>query len=198
MLSNKYKKIVTDWVDPFVSRGGRWKINPNYVTLLGLFWGLAAGFYYGRGNLIAGGILLSLSGLCDLLDGALARTAQKITPFGAFWDSTLDRYADMAVLLGLAWHYAGLGHIYTLLASFLALGGSVMVSYTRARAESIISSCQVGWFERPERIILLLFGSFLPIMPLILWILALGANVTAVQRIYHTYKQTRVEGGKDS
>lgn len=191
MLANKYKKVVMDWVDPLVLKGAGWKLNPNYVTLLGFFWGLGAGFYYANGRLALGGFFLGLSGLCDLLDGSLARTSRRVTAFGAFWDSTLDRYADMAVFLGLIWYYGAGNQRCILLAAFLALVGSVMVSYTRARAESIISSCQVGWFERPERIILLLLGSFLPVMPWILWILALGANATALQRIYHTYKQAK-------
>lgn len=195
MLSNKYKKAVIGCIDPWVQKGAGGKISPNYITLLGVFGAAAAGFYYAWGKLTIAGILLGFSGLCDLLDGSLARAANKSTLFGAFLDSTLDRYADMAVFLGLSWHYAHLGKIYTLLAAFLALVGSVMVSYTRARAENLIASCQVGWFERPERIILLLFGSFLPIMPLILWTLAIGANVTALQRIYHTYKRTKVEYG---
>jgi CDP-diacylglycerol--glycerol-3-phosphate 3-phosphatidyltransferase len=193
MLSYKYKKAVMDWLDPWVLKCTRGKVNPNYITLLGLFWALGAGFYYAGGKLALGGLWLGLAGLCDLLDGSLARAAGRITPFGAFWDSTLDRYADMVVLLGLAWYYAGKGEIYTLLAAFLALVGSVMVSYTRARAENLIAACKVGWFERPERIILLLIGSFFPLMPWMLWALALGANVTAGHRIYHTYKRTKVE-----
>ncbi len=193
MLANKYKKVVLDGVDPWVAKAAGWGVNPNYLTLLGLFWALGAAFYYGSGKFGWGGLFFGLSGLCDLLDGSLARTGGKITPFGAFWDSTLDRYADMAVYLGLIWHYGAANRSCTLLAVFLALIGSVMVSYTRARAESIIPSCQVGWFERPERIILLLLGSFLPIMPWILWILALGANVTAGQRIYYTYKQAKID-----
>lgn len=197
MLSNTYKKKVLEWVDPWVSKAARWNVNPNYITLLGLIWALAAGFYYAGGCFVYAGALLGLSGLCDLLDGALARTTGKSTPFGAFWDSTLDRYADMAVFLGLAWYYAAQSQLYTLLAAFLALIGSVMVSYTRARAENLIASCQVGWFERPERVILLLVGSFFPVMPAVLWILAVGANFTAAQRIYHTYKQLRIESNKD-
>ncbi len=163
-------------------------VEPNHLTVAGLLASAFSGALYHFGEQPLAGVVLAVSGLCDLLDGNLARTQGKQTPFGAFLDSTVDRYSDMFVLFGILSYGFGKGDWLLFWVTVFALIGSVMVSYTRARAECIIERCDVGLMERPERVVVLILFS---LVGRVFWgvlLIAIFANITALHRIYHTYK----------
>jgi peptidoglycan lytic transglycosylase len=139
----------------------------------------------------AGGVLLILAGLCDFFDGSLARASGQVSTFGAFLDSVIDRYSDLVVLLGIVVLYAHMSQMRGAIVAMAGLIGSMMVSYTKARAESIGVRCTVGIMERPERMICLIAGALLDLLEPALWVLAVLANLTAVQRIAFTWRATR-------
>lgn len=162
---------------------------PNQLTLAGLALNFVAGWIYSGGHLFWGGLFVLLASMGDLLDGPLARTTGKVTKFGAFLDSTVDRYSDFFILGGLALHYARQDQATLLILCLGTLAGSFVTSYCKARAENLIQNCHVGIFGRAERIILFAFASlFWPLMPPVLWILFIGTNATAIHRILHTQK----------
>lgn len=167
----------------------RTRINPNILTFTGVLISLWAAFEFGYGNFFRGGLVVILAGLFDMLDGEVARVSRTVTPFGAFYDSVIDRYSDTIILQGLMVHYAReqmLGYVVLVGVVFL---GAVLTSYTRARAESLIPSCKVGFMERPERIVLLIIGGLANRMEAVLWILAILGNWTVFDRIYYTWKE---------
>ncbi|MCB9799950.1 MAG: CDP-alcohol phosphatidyltransferase family protein [Candidatus Omnitrophica bacterium] len=162
---------------------------PNQLTLAGLAVTFVAGCLYAGGLFFIGTLVLLVAGLGDVLDGLLARTTQKTTAFGAFLDSTTDRYSDFFVFGGLAIHFVNTGHYGYFLISLGILLGSFVTSYAKARAENFIPSCSVGFLGRAERIVIICLGTLIaPLLPLALWILLLGTHVTAVYRILHTRK----------
>lgn len=171
----------------YCEKGG---ITPNQLTLAGLVINFLAGWIFATGHLFLGGIVLIIASLGDLLDGALARKTGKTSKFGAFLDSTVDRYSDFFLLGGLALYFAQLGQDGWLLLTMGAILGSVATSYTKARAEGLGLTCEVGLFERAERIIILALGVLiLPLLPLALVALFVGTNATAIHRILHVKKQ---------
>lgn len=160
---------------------------PNQLTLLGVAINFIAGWVYASGHFFWGGIFVILASLGDLLDGPLARTTGQATSFGAFLDSTLDRYSDFFIFGGVTAHYALQGEALPLLLCLGILAGAFVTSYSKARAENLRVECNVGVFERAERIMVFVVGSiFSFLMPLALWVLAIGTNVTAIQRILFT------------
>jgi phosphatidylglycerophosphate synthase len=175
----------------FLSRAG---ISPNQLTVAGFAFALTSAICFGNGNFILGGILLLLSGVMDLLDGELAKERREVTDWGAYLDSVMDRYSDTIVLLGLAWYFTqAKDPLYVLLVS-LVIAGALLVSYTKARAESIIGDFSCGLMERPERIILLAIGTFIPGgMKPVLWILVLLIHFTAFHRVFYTWRKIRKE-----
>jgi CDP-diacylglycerol--glycerol-3-phosphate 3-phosphatidyltransferase len=166
-------------------------IPPNVITwaaLVGNFW---AGVLFAAGRFAAGGGMMILAGLCDLLDGPVARRQNRISLFGGFLDSILDRYADLILFLGLLVYYARVNRfLYAVLAG-AAMAGAVMVSYAKARAESLVPAAEVGFWERPERLVLMILGALANRMDVALWILAIGPNITVVHRIVQTWQQTK-------
>jgi CDP-diacylglycerol---glycerol-3-phosphate 3-phosphatidyltransferase len=167
-------------------------LTPNVLTVLGLLLNVFVGYILSTGQLLVGGILILVAGLFDVLDGAVARATGKSTKFGAFLDSTLDRYAEIAVYLGLLFYFSH-QRDFTLPAVliFAVISGSLMTSYTRARAESLGLSCEVGLLARPERVVILAAGVLLNQIVIALWILAFLTHVTAAQRIIHIWNATR-------
>ncbi len=164
-------------------------ITPNQLTLAGAALSLLTGVIYAKGYLFLGGIMLFISGAADLLDGLLARTTGKMTPFGAFLDSVMDRYADFFVFAGLAAYFARNGEIFFFFVTLGVILGSITVSYAKARAENFIKDCGVGRFGRAERVILLIIGTLVtPLLKWVLVILLVGTHLTAIQRILHTKK----------
>jgi CDP-diacylglycerol--glycerol-3-phosphate 3-phosphatidyltransferase len=159
------------------------RIHPNGLTLLGTAVSLGAAAEFAAGELRRGAAIAALGGLFDLVDGVVARAQGRATRFGAFLDSTMDRLVDVALLLGLALHYAGIGERGWAWLAGIALAGSVLTSYAKARAEAWLRDFRGGLLERAERIALLVAGGLLGWMPLALAVVALGSVATAVQRI---------------
>ena len=166
-------------------------VNPNILTFSGFVLNAGAAFLLAAGCLRWGGFAVLGAGLYDLLDGAMARNLGRTTPFGAFFDSVMDRYSDMVVLLGILLFYALRGSTRTVVLTSVVLIGTALVPYARAKAEKVIGQCTVGLMERPERIVLLAVGAIFDFMVPILWILAVSTHFTVVQRIHYTWKQLR-------
>ena len=166
-------------------------ISPNALTLIGFFLTVVVAGVLATGQLLWGGLLLIFAALFDTLDGALARHAGKTSVFGAFLDSVLDRFSESVTLVDLIWYFSGQaeGRIPVILLA-VTIVGSLMVSYTRARAEAVNIECKEGFFQRTERIIVLILGLVTGWMLPVLWILAIFTNFTAVQRIYDVYRKT--------
>ncbi len=177
----------------------RWlRITPNEVTIAGTVLNVAAAALVITDHLIYAGIVFLVAGCFDMLDGALARLAQKVTPFGAFLDSTLDRVSEGVIFAAIAYLLALEGRSIDVALVVLALLGSVLVSYTRARAESLGLECKVGLMSRPERIILIALGLFFDVLPYVIYIMLALTVFTVIQRVVHTYRQLgkqRKQGG---
>src|SRR5580698_10944519 len=169
-------------------------IPPNVITWLALVLNLWAGVLFAAGRFAAAGGMMLLAGLCDLLDGPVARRQNRVSLFGGFLDSILDRYADLILFLGLLVYYASVNRFMYAVLSGAAMAGSVMVSYAKARAESLTPSVEIGFWERPERLALMILGALTNRMDVALWILAIGPNITVIHRIIHTWQQTKGEG----
>lgn len=173
-------------------------LSPNALTVFGFLMTLAVAWVLYTGRFFLGGFLVLLSGSLDFLDGALARATGRTTKFGAFLDSTLDRFSEAVLFLGLLAYYAGQGAFQESILIGVALTGSMLTSYTRARAEGLGLQGEVGFFTRTERVVLLAIGLIAgnwsnQAMVVVLWILAVLTNLIAVQRIFHVSRQT---GGK--
>ncbi len=179
-------------LDPYLNKLTAWTegvIRPNHLTILGLLVTLVAAVFLALGLWLVAGVTIIIGGLCDLLDGAVARSQGRATTFGAFLDSVIDRYSDFALFIGIFFYYASNGRPYLMLLASLAAMGSFLVPFTRARAETIIPSCKVGIMERPERIILLACGALFNLMVYALWVLAILTHITVIQRIIYTRKE---------
>ena len=185
-MLGRYRETVRLWSDPVGRALFRLRLRPNHLTVIGLVVSFFAAAGFIAGHVRWAGCLLLLAGLCDLLDGALARVSGQVTAFGAFLDSVIDRYSDLIVLLGIVVLFARTPHVRGALVAMAGLVGSVMVSYTKARAESIGVDCNVGVMERPERMICLVAGAILDLLEPALWVLAILSNLTALQRIVFT------------
>lgn len=167
----------------------RFKVNPNFLTFTGVVISFWAAWNFGFGHFARGALIIILAGAFDMLDGEVARVSRSETRFGAFYDSVIDRYSDIILLQGLMVWYARqqmLGYVVLVGVAFM---GAIMTSYSRARAESLIRSCKVGFMERPERIVLLIIGGLSNRMEAVLWILAVLGNWTVICRIYYTWKE---------
>ncbi len=178
--------------------------NPNLLSLIGLGINILAALLYGYGQFFYAGLVMIFANIFDMLDGRVARLTGRVTKFGAFLDSSLDRLSDMVVFLGIIIFYSRDTLYHSTLYAALtgaALIGSVMVSYTSARAESLIPKCDVGFLRRPERVVLLILGSLtvwpesshplLNKMPATIWLMAVLSYWTFLQRLYHTWRQIR-------
>jgi CDP-diacylglycerol---glycerol-3-phosphate 3-phosphatidyltransferase len=165
------------------------RISPNILTFTGVVINLWAAWNFGFGRFFQGALIMILAGAFDLLDGEVARVTRAETRFGAFYDSAIDQYSDVILLQGLMVWYARQEMLgYVVLVGVASLG-AVVTSYARARAESLIPSCKVGFMERPERIILLIIGGLSHRMEAVLWILAVLGNWTVIARIIYTWKE---------
>ncbi|HEX3320430.1 MAG TPA: CDP-alcohol phosphatidyltransferase family protein [Terriglobales bacterium] len=173
------------------------RINPNVLTFFGLVINSVAAFLFGYANgdtqrklFFYAGLVIIGSGFFDLVDGRVARASNRVTRFGGFFDSVVDRYSDGSLFFGLLVFYArGNRFFYVVLTAFVMIS-SIMVSYTRARAESLIPSCKVGFMERPERLVLLIIGALFNRMTPALWVIAVISTLTVIHRIRYTWQQT--------
>ncbi len=167
------------------------RVKPNILTLIGLFINIFAAVLFANGMFTWAGLVVLFAGIFDMVDGEVARRTGHVTRFGAFFDSVIDRYSDMILFLGLVVWYAKLDRIFYATLVLISLIGSIMTSYTRARAESLIPACKVGFLERPERIVLLIIGAFTNRMGAAIWVMAILSNWTVSQRIWHTWQETK-------
>ena len=182
----------THWlVDPIVRAVGRAGIPPNWITVSGLVANVAVAILIAQGHLRIGGVLTAAASVLDALDGTLARVSGQTSPFGAFLDSTLDRFSEAVIYLGLLFHYAQQGQQTEMILIYATVVGSLMVSYTRARAEGLGLQCKVGLLTRAERVGLLAIGLTAVVMPWMLWLLAVLTNVTVAQRVTHVWLLTQ-------
>ena len=210
-ISEKNRERYLSIIRPFGDLLSGIGVHPNIITVCGLILSILAGLFYSVGSFFTAAWVVVLAGTCDALDGRLARKTKQSSPFGAFFDSTLDRYSDMFLYLGLAYYFSG-GHPFilphsgginshsspwTVFIILMALAGSFMVSYTRARGEGLGIDCKVGLMQRPERIVLLIIGSLLGAVPKVgllllkfsLLLLAVSSNITAIHRIIYIRKE---------
>src|SRR5438132_557945 len=163
------------------------RIHPNVLTFVGVVINVAAAWALSVGRFLLAGVIMIVANIFDFIDGKVAHQLQLESRFGAFWDSTLDRFSDLALLTGLIYLYSKLGRTDYVMVAALALIFSIMTSYARARAESLVEKCKVGFMERPERIVLFMIGAFTNRMAAVLWVI-LGLSILAVaNRIYYTY-----------
>ncbi|MDW8131300.1 MAG: CDP-alcohol phosphatidyltransferase family protein [Bryobacterales bacterium] len=167
------------------------RIHPNVLTFLGLIINGVAAALLARGRFQAAAIVIMTAGLFDMVDGRVARETNRVTPFGGFFDSVVDRYSDLILLMGLLVYYASINRFFYVVLTAVVMTGSVMVSYVRARAECIIPKCKVGFMERPERIVLLIIGALFDRMAAALWVIAVLANITVIHRMLYTWQETR-------
>jgi CDP-diacylglycerol--glycerol-3-phosphate 3-phosphatidyltransferase len=174
------------------------RINPNILTLMGLGVNTYAAFLFGYANgenqrrmFFYAGLVIIASGFFDLVDGRVARASNQVTRFGGFFDSVVDRYSDASLFFGLLVFYARGNRFFYVVLTALVMISAIMVSYARARAESLIGTCRVGFMERPERLVLLIIGALFNVMAPVLWVIAVLSTITVIHRIVYTWKRTQ-------
>jgi len=178
------------------------RISPNVLTFIGLVINTVAAILFGYANshnyprmFLYAGLVIIGAGIFDMVDGRVARATNQVTTFGGFFDSVIDRYSDVALFFGLLVYYARANRFFYLVLTAFVMVSSVLVSYTRARAESLIGSCKVGFMERPERIVLVIIGALFArwgAMAPVLWVLAVFSTTTVIHRIIYTAQQTKI------
>jgi CDP-diacylglycerol--glycerol-3-phosphate 3-phosphatidyltransferase len=190
MLSH-YKESLHGVADPVARLLLRARVRPNQLTVLGLGVSIVAAQAFFQGRLRLAAALLAVAGLFDFFDGSLARLAGSESAFGAFLDSVVDRYSDLVVLLGIVLFYERKDDPAGVFFTMATLVGTVMVSYTKARAQSIGLKCEIGLMERPERMIVLIGGGVFHLLTPAVIVLAILTNLTALHRIVHVWRATR-------
>ena len=198
MFTTRFEAWVRRRAEALMSALGRIPITPNQITVIGVALTFAAAVLAALAHLRWAGVVLIFAGTFDILDGALARSSGRAYPYGAFLDSTLDRYSEGAIYIGLAAYFAGTSgplQRWLLLATVAALAGSFLVSYVRARAQSLGFTCESGIFARPERVVAtvvgLIFGG--AVLYIVVFLLAILTNLTALQRIHEVWLQGRAQ-----
>ena len=188
-----------------IGRGGRYlwakivrafaaaHVNPNVLTAIGLLINVFAAYLFAYGYFRWAGATVILASIFDLTDGPVARVTERVTPFGGFLDSVVDRYSDLLLLIGLIVYYGRIARFWYVTLVAVAMIGAVMTSYTRARAENLIPKCKVGFLERPERIVLIIIGALADRMAPVLWVITIFSQLTVIHRILYTYQQSRTQ-----
>jgi len=167
------------------------RISPNWLTFIGLLINIGAAVLLAFGRFQAAGWVIVGAGIFDMVDGRVARETNRVTKFGGFFDSVLDRYSDLFLLMGLLVYYASINRNFYVVLTAIVMTASVMISYTRSRSENTIPSCKVGFLERPERIVLLILGCLFDRMAPVLWVIAVLGNITVLHRMVHTYEESK-------
>ncbi len=218
LIPRKVETLYLNSIEKILKSISHLNLNPNFLTTLALIIGIFAGYFFSLGKFIIAGILTLLSGIFDTIDGKIARLNNRVTKFGALYDSTLDRYAEVIVFFGIGVYLIKYNFYITSVAAVFAIGGSMMVSYIRARAEGLGFDCNIGFMRRAERIVLLGFSSIFyflhdyfveffdyvfdkfsfalpayPPMPLsiAIYIMAVLTNITAFQRLHYVWKKSK-------
>ena len=168
-----------------------WKIHPNTLTFIGLLINVGAAVLLAAGQFRWSALVIIVAAIFDMVDGRVARATNQVTLFVAFFDSVLDRYSDLGLLMGLLEYYASIDRNFYVVLTAIVMTASVMVSYTRARSENAIPKCKVGFLERPERIVLIIIGALFDRMAPVLWVLAVLSNLTVIHRMIYTWQETR-------
>lgn len=167
------------------------KIHPNVLTFLGLLINVVAAVMLARGQFFGAGLVIIGAGLFDMVDGRVARETNRVTRFGGFFDSVVDRYSDLGLLIGLLVWYGSINRPFYVVLTGVVMTASVMISYARARAENSIPTCKVGFLERPERVVLIIIGALFDVMAPVLWIMAVLGNLTVVHRMVFTWQEAK-------
>jgi CDP-diacylglycerol--glycerol-3-phosphate 3-phosphatidyltransferase len=162
-------------------------IHPNLLTFTGVLINIAAGWALALAHFRTAGVIMIVANIFDFIDGKVAIELGAVSKFGGFWDSVIDRFSDLALSIGLIYLYASLGRTDYVLLTSIAMVFATMTSYSRARAESLIPRCKVGFMERPERIVLFMIGAFTNRMAAVLWVIGVLSIVTVANRIQYTY-----------
>jgi CDP-diacylglycerol--glycerol-3-phosphate 3-phosphatidyltransferase len=198
MLPNKPRtvtRMIGDGCGAVIDRIVRWlalaRISPNVLTFLGLVINICAAYLFAMGHFRWAAAVVIGAGLFDMVDGRVARATDRVTRFGGFFDSVLDRYSDLALFIGLLVYYASINRFGYIVLTAVVMTGSVMVSYVRARAENTIPKCKVGFLERPERVVLIIIGGLFNRIAAVLWVIAVLSNLTVIHRMIYTWRETR-------
>jgi CDP-diacylglycerol--glycerol-3-phosphate 3-phosphatidyltransferase len=165
----------------------RLRVHPNVLTFVGVVINVLAAWALALGRFVLAGVIMIVANIFDFIDGKVAHELQLQSKFGAFWDSTLDRFSDLALLVGLIYLYSRVGRSDYVMVASITLIFSIMTSYARARAESLVEKCKVGFMERPERIVLFMIGAFTNRMAGVLWVILVLSILAVANRIYYTY-----------
>ncbi len=197
MLTDRVRQWSRGIINPIARLVSRTGISPNGITVIGFLLMVGVGLVLSQGYLRLAGVLLIVAALFDALDGALARLQDRVTPFGAFFDSTMDRYAEAAVFLGVLVYFLRQGAGTEVILTYIAIIGSLMVSYTRARGEGLGVSIRGGLLSRLERMVILVLFLLLNQLAIALWILAPLTNLTALQRIWLTWRAMREDAPEE-
>jgi CDP-diacylglycerol--glycerol-3-phosphate 3-phosphatidyltransferase len=201
-----YTSLIGKIFGAMIDRIVRWlalsRIHPNALTAFGLVINIWAAWLFARAGSVPdprvdfrwAGLVVVGAGLFDMVDGRVARATSQVTRFGGFFDSVVDRYSDLALYMGLLVYYASINRFFYIVLTAIVMTGSVMVSYTRARAENAIPKCKVGFLERPERVVLIIIGALFDRMAPVLWVIAVLSNLTVIHRMIYTWQEaTRLE-----
>ena len=169
----------------------RLRIHPNTLTFVGVLINIAAAWALALGKFVTAGVIMVIANIFDFIDGKVALELHEVSAFGGFWDSVIDRFSDLSLFIGLIFLYSQLGRTDYVMITALAMMFAIMTSYTRARAESLIKKCKVGFMERPERIVLFMIGAFTNRMAAVLWVILVLSIFTVADRIILTYRELR-------
>lgn len=167
------------------------RIHPNALTFIGLLINMWAAWLLSRGEFLHAGLVIVGAGIFDMVDGRVARETNQVTRFGGFFDSVLDRYSDLILLIGLLVYYGKINRAPYVVLTGVVMMASVMISYARSRAENIIPTCKVGFMERPERVVLLIIGALFDRMAPVLWVVAILGNFTVFHRMLFTWQEAK-------
>ncbi len=192
MIVSRFKEDFAKGLRPLTRLLAKSGVHPDLLTALGLIGNILAAVLFAWGRFRWAGGMMLIGGLCDVLDGEVARAGQRGSKFGALLDSTLDRYSEIFVAFGITVYFIRSGWVLTSAVTFFVLAGSLMVSYVRARAEGLGEECTVGVMQRGERVIAIAGGALIGVKALVVvWIIALLANFTVGERLWHVWKKTR-------
>ncbi len=167
----------------------RLRIHPNILTFVGVLINVAAAWALALQKFKTAGVIMIVANIFDFIDGKVATETQLVSKFGGFWDSVIDRFSDIALFIGLIYLYSDLRRTDYVMVCAIAMLFSIMTSYTRARAESLIPKCKVGFMERPERIVLFMIGAFTNRMAAVMWVILVLSIVTVADRIFYTWRE---------
>ena len=169
----------------------RLRIHPNILTFVGVIINVAAAWALALGKFVTAGVIMVIANIFDFIDGKVALELKAVSEFGGFWDSVIDRFSDISLFIGLIYLYSKMGRTDYVMVAAIAMMFAIMTSYTRARAESIIPKCKVGFLERPERIVLFMIGAFTNRMAAVLWVMLVLSVFTVADRIILTWRELR-------